>query len=89
MTSLSDWSDSIRRIGEENERKQLERLKKMEEELPGAIEDLGKVPNGMLIDLFAQFHGGRSDPRETVLREKFFEAIKDEILRRMDQGASL
>lgn len=83
VSYLSDWSDTIRRIGDENRKKQDAFLAKAEADMPKEIKALPSKTDDELLDLFVQFQGGRSDPRETVLREKFAKAIRKVILKRM------
>lgn len=83
MSYLSDWSSTIARISEDNEKKQLDLLARYREEMPAAIASLPEYAAGDLVELFIQFTGGRADPRETALRQEFHDAIRAEIIRRM------
>lgn len=83
MSNISDWSDTIRRIGEDNERKMQEHLALFDAQMPDAIALLPTHPADELLELFTQFIGCRSDPRETAKRQEFLEHIKLEITRRM------
>lgn len=83
---MTEWFETIRRIGEENDRKQKELEDTLEASLPAAIADLPKKEDEELIELMLQFYGGRMYPRETAIRRKFHEACKAELLARLAVG---
>lgn len=83
MSELSDWSDLIRRQGEESRAREEKRLDAMEAALPRALEDLSQQSNKNLVELMLQHHGSAYWPRETALRLRFHDACKEELLRRL------
>lgn len=80
---MTEWFETIRRIGEESDRKQKELEDALETSLPTAIADLPKKRDEELIELMLQFHGARMYPRETAIRQKFHQACKAELLARL------
>lgn len=83
MNTTQEWMDTIGRVGASVEAQQVAMLAAMEAAMPAEIAALVDKDNKDLIELLVQFAGGRSDPRETVLRAKFYEHVKFEVLRRM------
>lgn len=82
VASVSDWSDTIARIGEESRRKQDERVAKLQAELPVRKRELKFKTNDELVELLMESRGSH-DPRETEIWAVFREAVKKEVLRRL------
>lgn len=88
-SSLSSWSDIIRRQGEERRAEQDRLLEEMTKRLPGEIAALTTLKPKMLIakhDLYSRKY--TMDPREMKLWQTLAKASRKEILRRMKKGRS-
>lgn len=86
--SLGAFSDAMRRQSEENERNKQDYFARFKAEMPAQVRALRGKENQELLDLFLEFSGYRSDPREYELRQKFNGHIQKEILRRMSMDRS-
>lgn len=83
VTSLSDFSDIIRKLGEETQRERDAYLRKMREELPAAIQGLIDQRVDWLLDALEQFSCPVYDIRENELRTEFRQAVRLEIMKRI------
>jgi len=83
MSQLSEWSDIIKRQGEERQAREDAECDEMERRMPDEIAKLPNRPKEELVELMLQFYGGRVNPRETALRQQFHDACKAESLRRI------
>lgn len=83
MSQLSEWSDTIARLGEQRRQEEDAMCDAMEKAMPDEIAKLSNRPKEELVELMLQFYGGRVNPRETMLRQQFHDACKTEILRRI------
>lgn len=81
--NMSEFSDVLQRLGEENEAKKVKMLTLLDASLPAFIVALPDLTPDMLFDDLEYWFGGRSDPRETEARQKYYEAVKAEMIRRM------
>jgi hypothetical protein len=83
VNDLSGWSDTIARIGDENRRREDERLAALEAELPVQIAGLKDRQSVELLGLLRQHSGSLWNERENAIRSAFADAIVTECLERM------
>lgn len=86
MSSLDGWVDVIAKQGEASRNEQKEREERMTAALPGAIAKLPEHSNSYLLSLFEQFTGGVFWPKENEIRGQYLEAIRSEILTRLEKN---
>lgn len=83
LNSITEFSDIIKRMGDEREERQLKFLAELEERLEPFSMALEVLSPRELLESYVEWLGGRSDPRETVLRSQYANAIRIELLKRM------
>ncbi len=86
-STLETYSDIIAGMAERRAEEERIRLDDMEQKLPSEIARLTAHSHERLLTLYEQFMGGRMSPRETVLRQQFFDAIKAELLLRLKSAS--
>lgn len=85
MSDLSGWMETIAEQGRKSAEAQDERVKKLQEGLPAAIDSLPDKPHLEILQLLQQFSIMGYDPRENKVKEEFRVALESEALRRMSQ----
>jgi hypothetical protein len=89
MTNLSDWSEVIRRQGEEYAEREAERLRVMKEDLPKQKAKCVDMTDEELLEYFCEMPRSDHDPRIAVLWQELFLHIKAELLNRLSHEGCL
>lgn len=84
MSELSEWSDIIKRQGEEREAKWKADAATFKAQLPEQIKLLGGMEPEELLTRFLQFSYGDMNHYMLEDKAKYHDAIKAEILQRMN-----
>jgi hypothetical protein len=82
--SVSDWSDIIRRQGEEARKRDDEQLKGLEESVALKTKSLPSTEAAYLVRELRTYAGwGSHDPRQTIEMQKYVDAVEAELLKRV------
>lgn len=80
---LSEFSEGIRLMNERHEAEAVARFAKIRDELPARVAALKTMEHDELLTRLVEFYGSRGDPRETELRQAYYDAIRTEVMRRL------
>lgn len=81
---LAEFSRGLEEMADRKRKADLERFESMLTELPNFTTHIKSLEHDALLDQFVWWSGGRSDPKETEIRSQYHDAIRKEILRRMN-----
>lgn len=83
---MTSWSQIIEAQGRAAQEAQDARIKSYAEQLPKVIADLPKMGNEQLVRALAAFAAlSFYDPREGELNDRYVEALKLEVMRRLEK----
>jgi hypothetical protein len=85
--SVTDWSDIIRRQGEESRRRDDEQLEGLKEQVKLKIQAVDSTEGTFLVQELRRYAGwGSHDPRQTVEMQKYVDAVEAELIKRLGEG---